>query len=148
MRYVTREQVSQALFNLIDGVISFQTSSRRMKQWDDIANVLKPALYLTEQKEHHVRAESQAPVVRTITYEAYIFIATTDPNAVPMTQLNNILDLIDPAVGGVLKPDAMTNRQTLGGLVWDCFIDGEIDKVPGDFDGQGVAIIPIRVIIP
>ena len=149
MSYVTREQVSQALFNLINGVTDFQTSSRRLKQWDDIANVLKPAFYLTEQKESHTQNPSENTLtVRIIKYEAYIFVAETDPNAIPMTQLNNIIDLIDPSAGGVLKASPFTERQTLGGLVWHCTINGEIDKVPGDFDGQGVAIIPISVIIP
>lgn len=157
MAYVTREQVSEALFALLcnasfeteTGQTSFQTTGRRMMQWDDIVGCQKPALFLMEDREQHMREDLQTPAVRTIMYDAYIFINEgLNPKRTPIITLNRIFDSIDPMTGGVLLPDRESNRLTLGGLVWDCYIDGETIKVPGDFDGTGVGIIPIKAIIP
>lgn len=152
MSQVTREQVSIALFNLLNSAYNFPTSSRRMKIWDDVALINKPALFLDEEKESHERTNHPTPAVRTMEYMVYIFTQAdpsigSDATNVPVTQLNNLFDLIDPVEGGVLKPDdILQNRQTLGGLVYDCYIEGQIVKVPGDLDNQGVLIFPVKVI--
>jgi hypothetical protein len=158
----TRESISNALFDLLAGAVfvtltsqgqevSFSITGRRFRQFSDISGAQQIAFFLIEPKEKHKRGDLITPPVRDIMYEAYIFIGDgVNPAAsvTPITTVNNILDSIDPAQGGVLKPEAMSNRQTLGGLAHDCFIEGDIDKVPGDLDGQGVLIIPITVIMP
>lgn len=142
----TREQVATALFNLLAGSADYKFTSRRFQTWTQIQSVMKPALFLIEHKETHVKGKLITPAVRTIDYDAYIFIASgLDPNAVPITELNNLIDAIDPTNGGVLAP-GLNGQQTLGGLATNCYIDGEIIKVPGDLDGNGVAIIPIKVV--
>ena len=144
--YVTREQVSSYLFSLLTSSGKYKTASRRFQTFDEIANVDKPALYMVEHKETHVKAKLITPAIRTLEIDVYIFISTgLDPNAVPIIALNNLVDAIDPSTGGVLSP-GVNSQQTLGGLVTNCYIDGQIIKVPGDFDGQGVAIIPIKII--
>ena len=162
MSGVTREQVGTALLNLLltasfitvnsqGQAINFVTSGRRLRFWDQVNGSAMPALFLTELKENHVRQELQTPAVRTIMYHAFIYIndgANTSPLVTPITTLNNILDAIDPITGGVLKPQVMSGKQTLGGLVFDCYIEGEPEKVPGDLDGQGLMTIPIKVILP
>jgi hypothetical protein len=143
---VTREQVANALFDLLVGSGDYKSSSRRFQTWDQIASVDKPALYMVEYKETHTKKNLITPAVRTLDIDVYIFIKTgLDPNTVPISDLNDLVDAIDPTSGGVLKP-GLHGQQTLGGLVVDCYIDGEIIKVPGDLDGQGVAIIPVKVI--
>jgi len=48
-----------------------------------------------------------------------------------------------------LKPSPATlGRQTLGGLVSNCYIDGKIMKDPGDLDGDGIAVIPVKILAP
>jgi hypothetical protein len=50
-------------------------------------------------------------------------------------------------VDAALKPGpAAGGRQTLGGLVSHCYIDGKIMKDPGDIDGDGVAVIPVKIL--
>lgn len=159
---VTREQVGNALLNLLltasfvtvnsqGQAINFVTSGRRLRFWDEVPGAMMPAIFLTEVKESHLRGDLQTPAVRSIMYHAFIYIndgANKAAVVTPITTLNNILDSIDPVFGGVLKPQTMSNRQTLGGLVYDCYIDGEPEKVPGDLDGQGLMTIPIKVIMP
>ncbi len=152
MSQPTREQVSLALFNLLTSAYDFATTSRRMQILTDIASANKPALYLDEEFETHSRDKHPVPAVRHINYKVYIFTQAdqsigSDPADVPVTQMNNIFDLIDPLQDGILKPDdTLQNRQTLGGLVYDCYIEGVVNKIPGDLDNQGVITIPIRVI--
>lgn len=143
---VTREQVSQALYNLLVGSYAYAYTSRRL---ENISNQLQmPALFLEEMPEKHVREKMPSPARRILEYIAWVYINVgLDLNTIPMTTLNNIIDTIDPVTGGVLKPnDLQQNRQTLGGLVYDCYIEGELPKVPGDVDGIGGMRIPIKVI--
>jgi hypothetical protein len=162
MAALSREQVSNALLNLLvtaqfvtlnsgGQAIGFVTSGRRFRPWEEVNGSQQPAIFLTEPKETHTRQELQTPAVRTIMYDAFIFIndgANKAASVTAITTLNNIADSIDPRYGGVLKPEVNSGRQTLGNLVWDCYIEGEIVKVPGDLNGQGVLVIPIKVIIP
>ena len=70
-----------------------------------------------------------------------------DTDIAPAVILNNALDALDD----VLKPtgrDALFNRQTLGGLVSHCFVDGTVMKDAGDFDQQGVAVVPLKILLP
>lgn len=142
----TREQVAAALFNLLKSSATYKYSSRRFKTWTQIQSVMKPALFMIEHEEDHAKQKMITPAVRVMNIDVYIFISTgLDPNAVPITDLNNLIDTIDPSSGGVLKPGS-NGQQTLGGLVTNVYIDGKIIKVPGDLDGNGVAIIPLKVV--
>lgn len=115
---------------------------------DQLTNVAKPALFQVEYKETHDKAKLITPAIRKLHVDIYIYISLgVDPNSVPITQLNDLVDAIDPNSDGVLKPSPMNGRQTLGGLVTDCYINGEIIKTPGDIgNGMGAAIIPIEVV--
>ena len=146
MTTATREQVALALFTLLTSSSAYQTTGRRFITDDQLAACQKPALFMYEHKETHVKAKQITPAVRTLEVDVYIFIATgQDPNYTPITDLNNLIDAIDPTTGGVLSPFPNT-QQTLSGLVTNVYIDGEILKTPGDINGLGVAVIPIKVI--
>ncbi len=45
-------------------------------------------------------------------------------------------------------PGFLDRRNTLGGLVHHCFIGGQLFKDPGDLDGQGMMVIPIKLLVP
>jgi len=148
MTTATREQVENALFTLLTGSASYNYSSRRLRMPDQMANVAKPALFLVAHKETHAKGKLITPAIRTLHLDVVIYIAIgTDPNSTPATTLNNLIDAIDPNTGGVLKPSPMNGKQTLNGLVTDCYINGEIILTPGDIgNGMGGAVIPIDVV--
>jgi len=56
-------------------------------------------------------------------------------------RLNTILDALEAA----LNP-ANGARQTLGGLVSHCRIEGAVLKDPGDLDGDGLLWVPIKIL--
>lgn len=143
----TRQQISTALLALLSTAYAFKYTSRRFRNAADQSQVQQPALFLVKHKEQHVKQKLVTPAIRHLYFDAYIFIATgTDQNSTPMDTLDTLIDAIDPVSGGVLAPPAGFAYQTLGGLAVDCFIDGDITLVPGDLDGQGLAVIPIKVI--
>lgn len=126
--------------NLITG---FQTTGRRVKMWSQVT--AQPALFLRNLEDEIAVREGQ-PNRRTMNVEAWIYSnAGRDPDIAPGTPLNYLIDAIE----SVIKPDnVLVNRNTLGGLVWDCKVDGKITYDPGDLDAQAKAIIPIRILIP
>ena len=143
---VTRESVLTALFTLLQTASGFNSYSRRFKMWNQVKGPDMPALLLCEKPEQAARGKELRPAIRTLNAEIWIYINTgKDQNTIPATTLNNLIDVIDPVTGGVLAPGPMA-KQTLGGLITDCYIDGEITKVPGDLDGEGMALIPIKII--
>lgn len=66
------------------------------------------------------------------------------PSAIPSATLNYVLD----ALMRVLEPDPIREVQTLGGLVHNCWIEGQIELHAGDLDGQAIVVIPIRILLP
>ena len=56
------------------------------------------------------------------------------------SDINSVLDAIDAA----LAPSGEA-RQTLGGLVSHCRVDGTVMRDPGDLDGDGMVIVPISI---
>jgi hypothetical protein len=72
-----------------------------------------------------------------------------DENIVAATENNRIM----ASVRAVMKPlpndpGVFDNRNTLGGLVYDCFLDGRLFKDPGDLDGEGMLVVPIKLLVP
>lgn len=155
MSLPTRETIITALFDLIRGAVYigtnttvFTTAERRLKLWDQVKLKERPALFLVEHAETHVQKAQGVPTVRTLEVKLFIYLDSKDQNAIPDQAVNAVIDAIDSVTGGVLKPDTGKNTQTLGGLVQHVWIEGDILKDPGDLDGDGLIIIPIKILIP
>jgi hypothetical protein len=137
-----RETIMQALFNLVSASASFVTSSRRLKLWTDVSPSETPAIFMHEVNDGYTSGKNYLSIVE-MNVELFIY---TNPGmadgVIPASVMNPLLDAIDAA----LAPSRVTNRQTLGGLVSHCWIDGKVMKDVGDMDGQGVAIIPIKIL--
>ena len=58
--------------------------------------------------------------------------------------MNNLIDAVEDA----LDPAPLYQNQTLGGIVSHCWFEGDVMKEPGDLDGDGIAIIPIKILVP
>ena len=140
----TREQIMSALFALVSGSASFVTASRRLKLWGDVSSAEKPAIFQYERDDEYKGADRHLPPTVTMNVELYVYTAPgMDSGITPVSILNPLLDAID----AVLKPGpGAGGKQTLGGLVSHCWIDGKIMKDPGDLDGDGIAMIPIKIL--
>src|ERR1700722_5711166 len=110
----TREQVAVALFSLLQAVPGIKYASRRPTTNENA--VAMPALYIGSPEENYVYPNGTAtPPMITLDFQVYLYIhAGQDPNVIPDTLLNNLLDNIEAALQG-----APSNNyyQTLGGIV-------------------------------
>ncbi len=120
----------------------FQTAGRRVIPWTEVA--AQPALFLRSVEEE---VDYPSTVLQRLTMKAEVFIysrAGDDPDAVPETALNNLLDALQAA----FAPDAMTQMYTIGGVVEWCRIAGKITKDTGDLDGQALAVFEVEISVP
>lgn len=144
---INREAIFGALYTLLQTVPEIKTFGRRYKLAMEVPMESQPALYLVTHRNVY---KQMSPKPEIVQLQATIIVYTCDgrdPNVVPVIALNNILDSIDAA----LQPTSVdfgVNQNTLGGLVAHCRIEGEVMVDPGDLDGQAVAQIPIRIVVP
>lgn len=140
----SREQIMSALFALVSGSASFVTAARRLKLWTDVPAGEKPAIFMYERGDDYKGAERYTPPIVTMNVDLFIYTAPgMDSGVTPISILNPLVDAVDAA----LKPGpGAGGRQTLGGLVSHCYIDGKIMKDAGDIDGDGVAVIPVKIL--
>jgi|ERR1700691_1410401 len=138
----SRESIMTALFNLVSGSASFVTASRRLQLWSSLSPADKPAIFQYERDDTYTNGKQYLPIVE-MNVDLYIYTAPgMDSGITPISILNPLIDAVDAA----LAPSIVTKRQTLGGLVSHVWIDGKIMKDPGDLDGDGIAVIPIKIL--
>ena len=137
-----REPIAVALFNKLSAVAQFKTTSRRLVLWSDVPASMQPALYVVESDPVATQRPGLGPVWEW-RFDVHVYVNTgDDPDTPPGTLMNPILDAIEAA----LAPDNLvTNKQTLGGLVQHCWIEGKTQTDQGVLGGQGVAIIPVFI---
>lgn len=147
----TREGALAALQTALAGAATFGMVTRRLMAPEDMATPGLPGLAIVVHHEQTHRPGPTAPPRRTLSASVvvYVDVGASDPNAIPDSVLNPILDAID----AVFDPRAAANlatdgRCTLGGAVWGALISGETIRAPGDRTGKGVALIPVDLILP
>jgi hypothetical protein len=148
MPAITREQISVAFFDLIAGAANYAASSRRFVHWDQVNETQMP--FLTMLKTGEVRGR-QSEGLPTLTINAHVFVylcAGMDPEDLPDTAMNTLLDAIDAAVAPSGADALNGNKQTLGGLVAHCYPFGPVFVDTGDIDGKAVAAIPFQILVP
>jgi hypothetical protein len=138
-------QDSQAQAALTQG---FQTYSRRLKAWSDVAN--QPAFFLVDYHEIYPgmtatggapAREDTSPARINLQARGWIYVNLPDPAAVPGSSINPLLDGIEEA----LKPSrGVWQNLGLKGVV-HCRIEGTVLKDAGAIDGQVICQIPIVI---
>jgi len=148
----TREAIYQAVFELGaaaswgDPVQQFAVASRRLKLWGDTP--AQPAFYQAEHGESLTQT-SNLPYKRIFKVNWVVYQNTgLNPDVSPTVENNNILDALENVLAPKPLDRGYPQRNTLGGLVYHCFIDGPILKVPGDIDDQAMMVIPITMLVP
>lgn len=140
---MNRETIYKALFDKLAAIESLNTASRILAHWDDVPASMQPALYMAQDTQLAEQVTG-FPTKYTLNAKIWIYTHRDTSNTIPSTQINNILDAIDEA----LRPDpSPTNKQTLGGLVHHCWINGSIETDEGTLGNQSVAIVPITMLV-
>lgn len=157
---VTREQIYGALWDLHSEVkwdidpmdpLIFETwvsSSRRVQLFNDVPMDQQPYVCQAEHGEQ-IQQTSNLPYKRIFEASWIIYQASANDENVAGAILNNkILDAIQAALAPKVADPGYPNRNTLGGLVYHCFLDGIILKVPGDIDNQAMMVVPVKLLVP
>jgi hypothetical protein len=139
-----RETILAALFQRLSAIPGFQTASRRLKHWTDVAPAEQPALFQVQKGETWT-ARQGLPPARRLSVELFVYVSTAaDPATAPSQVMNPLIDAIEAA----LAPDPGLLDQTLGGLVDHARIAGRIESDEGLLGDQAVAIVPIDILVP
>jgi hypothetical protein len=136
---MTREPIYSALFTLLQNSAPFVTASRRLRHWSDVPQNAQPALFMA-QRDESATTQTNQPTVWTLHVDVYLYAHSNDPSRSAAPALNGLLDAVVTALGGPAD-----NRQTLGGLVHYCRVDGKIMTDEGWLGEQSIAVVPIQI---
>ena len=137
---MTRESIYSALFAKLSGISGLVIASRRLKHYSDVSPSEQPAMFVT-QAAQFVKQTKGLPSQYTLDAKIWVYTNDPDPTKAPAQAINDIMDQVD----AILKPTTPANKQTLGGLVEHCWIDGEIITDEGTLGDQSVAIYTIKM---
>ena len=141
------EAICNAVLDLCNNAAEFQTSGRRLMLWGAVKEL--PAVFVRHTDDEYEPRSAQAlPPKIVMALEIWIYSdAGKDPNATPDTGLNTLINAIEAQFVPTGADLALGNKQTLGGLVNRCWIEGRIERDPGDLDKKAKAIIPLKILI-
>jgi hypothetical protein len=148
---ISRKSVAAALLKQLTAGGQFTKTGRRDRAPEQAASPGKPGLFLVKPRENYSYEGDNrgVPPVRDMRFLAVVYTDFSgDENAIPADVIDDLLDAVDAALAPSPTDQVINGgRQTLGGLVYDCRIEGESDLAPGDVQGKGQTVVPIRVTI-
>jgi hypothetical protein len=138
---MSREAIYQALFTRVSTAADFATATRRVKDYTDVDQATQPAILQVElgEKWGEPGTPPQAVILRA---KLFIYCESNDPTQPVSTQINTLMD----AVTAALAPTDIEERQTLGGLVYNTAIVGDVTIAEG-LSGQSEVSIPIEIML-
>lgn len=145
----SRESIYGALFLALTKAVSnlgFRTISRQVRLWSEVDPADQPALFMDEKKEEAI-TDPRGPRGIPIKWELFVDVPVyafggqgPDDSAAPV--INAALDAIES-----LFPPGGPKVQTLGiPGVSEIRIFGAIEIGQGNKSGQGIAVVPIRIV--
>jgi hypothetical protein len=144
---MSREIAFSALFTAVSNAYAWGLASRRLKLWSEVPAAMRPALFQLEAGPETYAWTSLASPKRTIEAKLFLYFDSRDPFTPGASAINTALDAIDAALTPKLG-DLAAGRQTLGGAVYDCKINGVPVRDTGDIDGDGLAVVSVRLVLP
>ena len=144
---MSREAAFSALFVRLSSAYPWGLASRRIRLWSDVPPSQRPALFQLESGPETYQWSSLATPRRTYEAKLFLYFDARDPTRPGASAINEALDALDAALAPAGK-DLAAGRQTLGGAVYDARIVGVPVRDTGDLDGDGLAVVSVRLIDP
>jgi hypothetical protein len=143
----TRTAISTALFNLLKNAYAWNLADQRLQVPDNLDQESQPAMFVMKSKEN-VTQRGGMDFAMPVYKLSYAVLITLMAGATPETttaesQLDAILDAVDAALQSPRKGEP----QTLGGLVTNCWIEGDIQIDTPVLFQQCSIWIPITVLV-
>ena len=143
-----RNAIYDALFAIGVGAYNWEYTSQRLQIWTECP--AQPAFYQVAHDNDFVQVSNQPYKVELMATWVVYQNGAQDPTVQGSRLNNTLLDTLQAAMAPRMEEGVPfdPNRNTLGGLVYHCFIGGQSFQDGGDLDGQGVLTIPIRILVP
>lgn len=121
------------------------TLSRKLKHFSDLDPQQQPCLYQVEHDEEVTQKGGRNPERVTMEVSAVCYAYAGNDYDIGSTFINNMIAGIK---NSLTIDDPQNNACTLGGLVYNCWVEGKIFKDPGDLDKQCLLVLPIKITLP
>jgi hypothetical protein len=145
---IPRESAILGLMNLACDAYPWKLGPvRRLKLWSDVPAASRPACFLFEGGQETYSWSESALAKRIIELRLFVYLNAKDPSVLGASLVNDVMDAFDNAFG-LSGSDVILGRNTLGGTVYSCRIDGKVLKDPGDLDGDALLILPVKLVLP
>lgn len=144
---MSREAAFSALFQRVSAAYRWGLASRRMRLWSEVPASLRPALFQLESGPESYQWSALATPRRSFEAKLFLYFDARDPSSPGACAINEALDALDAALAP-RRNDGALGRQTLGGVVYDCRIVGVPVRDTGDLDGDGLAVVSVRLVGP
>ncbi len=143
-----RETIYAALYALVKTTAGFTAdtnTSRKFRPRQDVDAQGGPWLYQVEHQEV-VTPTGGLPAIERLQADIFIYALNQGGNLQAGTPGAIALNGLIQAVKDKLAPNAATLRLTLGGIVSNCYIKGEIVIDQGDLGQWSQAMIPVEIV--
>ena len=141
-----REQVYSALFNTLQSALGsrFATISRRWQMPEQVSPESRPALFQVQTGERAKTNANGEPIIWIATVDLVIYTqGSGDEQTVPSQELNVLLDAVEAALAPPLNGDG---RQTLGGKVSHCRLQGSARITENVNGAAAMAVVPVEIL--
>jgi hypothetical protein len=139
-----RKTISRALFNLLAPAYPFARAAKTAEVPSGVAPIDQPAMFLVKPGENEAEPQALGAKRYEIHYGCLVYLQA---DAVRGSEDHlDVLDDITDALDKALQAPFPGSPQTLGGLVVQCGIDGEIKIVSSILGQMCVLVIPITVL--
>lgn len=151
LTHATRNQVFTSLFNFLGFLpppqgMTWNTISQYFQIWDDVVAANQPAIFLYRGPQNFTSKHVFG--VTKLLWRVSIFIYfRADGFKTRNTYPDQITDQICDSLEQLFQTSTRDGRQTLGGTVWHCWIEGNIVTDPGIVDGQAIVVCPLSIIL-
>ena len=147
--HVPRSVIWNTLFALLQKCPSptntpWKTFSQSLKIWDQVPPQNQPALFLHRTVEEAIQKHAFGVTQWILRCTVWVYFRTENYRTAN-TYPDQIIDPFKDAFEQLFQPVAQPAQFTLGGIVTNCWIDGEVYTDSGVVDGQAVCVWPISI---
>lgn len=143
---VPREQIYSALFATLQSTLGakFASISRRWRMPEQVSPESRPALFQVQTGERARTNANGEPIIWIATVDLVIYTqGSGDEQTVPSQELNDLLDAIEAALA---PPPNSDGKQTLGGKVSHCRLQGSARIVENVNGAAAMAVLPVEIL--
>ena len=143
---VPREQIYSALFNTLQSSLGsrFATMSRRWRMPEQVSPESRPALFQVQTGERAKTNANGEPIIWIATVDLVIYTqGSNDEQTIPSQELNSLLDALEAALA---PPPNSDGKQTLGGQVSHCRLQGSARITENVNGAAAMAVVPVEIL--